>query len=193
MDRAQKQRRFIETMMPFSDQLYSYGYYLTGDREQAEDLLQETFLKAFRFFDKFEEGSNAKAWLYTIMKNTYINFYRKTKRIPVQMEFNEETFVGDKGRSPSDMEGSLEHTMSDDVVSALALLPEKFKSIIILRDIEDMPYEEIAEALNIPIGTVRSRLHRARAVLFSRLKSYATSVGYKVGDRFAPQELVLAG
>lgn len=192
MNNDLKRTRFVETMMPFSDQLHSYGYYLTGDREHAADLLQETYMRAFRFFDKFEEGTNAKAWLYTIMKNTFINNYRQTKRMPISLEFNEEIFTQRRGNTIGDMEGAIEHALSDDVVNALSSLPEKFKSIIILRDIEDMPYEEIAEVLNIPIGTVRSRLHRARTVLFTKLKAYAKSAGYEVSDRFAPQEFALA-
>jgi RNA polymerase sigma-70 factor (ECF subfamily) len=192
MDIEAKHRQFVDTIMPFSDQLHSYGYYLTGNREQAADLLQETNMRAFRFFDKFEEGTNAKAWLYTIMKNTYINSYRQTKRMPIPVEFNEEIFSHRRNGASDGMDGAIEHTLSDEVVKALSSLPEKFKSIIILRDIEDMPYEEIAEVLNIPIGTVRSRLHRARSVLFSRLKSYATSVGYEVSNRFNTNELALA-
>jgi RNA polymerase sigma factor (sigma-70 family) len=187
-----KQGRFVDTMMPYSDQLHSYAYYLTGQKEQAADLLQETFLKAYRFFDSFETGSNAKAWLYTIMKNTFINNYRQTKRIPSVVEFNEEIYDHRDSNVFNQFGGSIEHTLSDDVVTALASLPEKFKSIIILRDIEDMPYEEIAEVLDIPIGTVRSRLHRARAILFSRLKSYAKSVGYEVSNRFNGGDLAMA-
>jgi RNA polymerase sigma-70 factor (ECF subfamily) len=191
MNRETQRNQFVDTMMPFSDQLHSYGYYLTGNREQAADLLQETYMRAFRFFDKFEEGSNAKAWLYTIMKNTFINSYRQTKRMPIPVEFNEEVFSHRGDRSTDEMDDAVEHMLSDEVVNALSSLPEKFKSIVILRDIEDMPYEEIAEVLNIPIGTVRSRLHRARSVLFSRLKSYAKSVGYEVTNRFDQHELAL--
>jgi RNA polymerase sigma-70 factor (ECF subfamily) len=192
MNTNTQKSRFVEIMLPYSDQLHSYGYYLTGDKEQAADLLQETYLRAFRFFDRFEEGTNAKAWLYTIMKNTFINTYRHAKRTPTTVEFNDELFTGPTGNAFGDMDSSLEHALGDDVVRALASLPEKFKSIIILRDIEDMPYEEIAEVLNIPIGTVRSRLHRARSVLFSRLKSYAKAVGYDVSERFHMNEVALS-
>jgi RNA polymerase sigma-70 factor, ECF subfamily len=185
--------RFKASMTPHMDQMYNYAMYLTGEREEANDLLQETFLKAYRFYDKYEEGTNAKAWLYRIMRNTYINEYRRVKRLPDLVEFDEQIsapyFSSEVKRGPAEYEGEL---FGDEIASAIARLPEKFKSVIMLRDVEDLPYEEIAEALDIPVGTVRSRLHRARALLFDRLKNYAQDRGYKVGDRFEPAELAMA-
>jgi len=180
---------FEQVMLPYSDVLYSYAYYLTGSREDANDLLQETFLKAFRFLDKFEEGTNAKAWLYRIMRNTYINEYRRMKRQPEVLEYDEQLtpyqmLPSTEGHS-FNLQRQLEHTLPDEVADAISRLPERFKSVVVLRDIEDLPYEEIAEALEIPIGTVRSRLHRARALLFERLKNFARDHGYAVGKRFA--------
>jgi RNA polymerase sigma-70 factor (ECF subfamily) len=192
MNQDQKKREFVETMMPFSNQLYSYACYFTGDNDAAGDLLQETYLRAFRFFDKFDRGTNARAWLHTIMKNTYINSYRQKKRSPIVVEFNEQRFLPHFNHASGDIAGALDHVFGDEVVNALSSLPTKFKSIVILRDIEDMPYEEIAEVLQIPIGTVRSRLHRARAILFSKLKSYAKASGREVNDRFAPRNFTLA-
>jgi len=191
-----RHRRFEKEMMPYMDQLFNYATYLSGDREQASDLLQDTYMKAYRFFDKFETGTNAKAWLYRIMKNTYINEYRRTHRQPEIVEFDEQISpyqMSAGGRNDNDLRNMLDTQMfDDDIAGALAGLPEKFKSVIVLRDLEELPYEEIAEVLEIPIGTVRSRLHRARALLFDKLKTYAREKGYTVGDRFLPGELALA-
>jgi RNA polymerase sigma-70 factor (ECF subfamily) len=191
-----RHRRFEKEMMPYMDQLFNYALYLSGDREQASDLLQDTYMKAYRFFDKFEAGTNAKAWLYRIMKNTYINEYRRTHRLPEIVEYDEQISpyqMSAQGREDNDLRNMLDTQMfDDDIAGALAGLPEKFKSVIVLRDLEEMPYEEIAEVLEIPIGTVRSRLHRARALLFDMLKSYARDKGYTVGDRFLPADLALA-
>jgi RNA polymerase sigma-70 factor (ECF subfamily) len=190
---SDRHARFKASMTPHMDQMYNYAMYLTGERDEANDLLQETFLKAYRFYDKYEEGTNAKAWLYRIMRNTYINEYRRLKRLPDLVEFDEQIsapyFAPEVQRSAKQFEGEL---FGDEIATAIARLPEKFKSVIMLRDVEDLPYEEIAEALDIPVGTVRSRLHRARALLFDRLKGYAQDRGYSVGDRFEPAELAIA-
>jgi len=188
-----KQEMFKKEMVPFMDPMYGYAIYLTGDRDGAHDLLQETFLKAFRFYEKFEQGTNAKAWLYRIMRNTYINEYRRIKRTPDIVEYDEQIsayqMMKREERRPDDIAGEI---FEDEIAVAIASLPEKFKSVIVLRDVEDLPYEEIAEALEIPIGTVRSRLHRARAILFDKLKEYAKDRGHVVGDRFIPEHYALA-
>jgi len=193
-----RQERFNKEMVPYMDMLYSYAVYMTGDRDEASDLLQETFLKAFRFFDKFEAGTNAKAWLYRIMRNTYINEYRRVKRLPNIVEYDEQIshyhMVNEETISPEDIRRKIDGEMfDDDIAGAISSLPEKFKSVVILRDVEDLPYEEIAEALEIPIGTVRSRLHRARVLLFDALKDYARTRGYAVSDTFVPAEYAMAG
>jgi RNA polymerase sigma factor (sigma-70 family) len=193
----QKHAEFKQTMMPYSDMLYSYGYYLTNDKDDANDLLQDTYMKAFRFYDRFEQGTNAKAWLYRIMRNTYINEYRRLKRLPELVTYDEQIsayqMTPRDTRDDNDLRDQIENRMFGDEISvAIASLPEKFKSVVVLRDIEDMPYEEIAEALQIPVGTVRSRLHRARALMFGKLKEYAKQHGYTVGDRFEPVELAMA-
>lgn len=189
---------FERTMVPHMDQLHGYAYYLAGEKEAAADLLQETFLKAYRFFDKFEQGTNAKAWLYRIMRNTYINEYRRTKRQPEHVQYDEQVSAYQMLPVPADQSNDLRDIIDsklfgDEIATAVADLPEKFKSVVVLRDIEDMPYEEIAEVLEVPIGTVRSRLHRARAMLFDRLKGYAGSRGYIVGESFAEPALAVAG
>ena len=191
--RDTKQEMFQNDMVPHMDVLYGYAVYLTGDREEAHDLLQETFLKAFRFYDKFEQGSNAKAWLYRIMRNTYINDYRRVKRTPDIVEYDEQIsayqMIKHDTKRPDEIETEM---FEDEIASAISSLPEKFKSVIYLRDVEDLPYEEIAEALEIPIGTVRSRLHRARAILFEKLKVYARERGYRVGGKFVQADYALA-
>jgi RNA polymerase sigma-70 factor (ECF subfamily) len=188
---------FKEIMMPYSDMLYSYGYFLSGNEDDARDLLQDTYLKAFRFYDKFEQGTNAKAWLYRIMRNTFINEYRRVKRLPELVTYDEQISAYQMAHRESndmnDLQNQIENRMlGDEISDAISALPEKFKSVVVLRDIEDMPYEEIAEALQIPVGTVRSRLHRARALMFSKLKEYAKDHGYMVGDRFEPADLAMA-
>lgn len=188
---GEKQIKFNVEMVPFMDALYNYAVYLSGNSETAKDLLQETYLKAFRFYDKFEQGTNAKAWLYRIMKNTYINEYRRIRRVPELVEFDERISpyqqVPGAEEGDGDLRKAIDGRMFDDeLLGAISSLPEKFKSVVILRDVEDMPYEEIAEVLSIPVGTVRSRLHRARALLFDLLKGYASSRGYRVPERFVP-------
>ncbi len=192
-----RQSQFEQEMMPFMDMLRNYALYLSGNKQQADDLLQDTYLKAFRFYDKFARGTNAKAWLYRIMKNTYINEYRRTHRLPEIVEYNEQIsayqIADSDDASQNDLRNMLDSQLfDDDMAGALAALPEKFKSVIVLRDIEDLPYEEIADVLEIPIGTVRSRLHRARALLFDRLKEYARKKGYTVGERLIPGDFALA-
>jgi RNA polymerase sigma-70 factor (ECF subfamily) len=193
-----RHERFNREMLPHMDMLYSYAVYMTGNRDEASDLLQETFLKAFRFFDKFEAGTNAKAWLYRIMRNTYINEYRRVKRLPDIVEYDEHVsyhkMVTNETIGPDDLRNKIDGEMFDDnIADAIASLPEKFKSVVILRDVEDLPYEEIAAALEIPIGTVRSRLHRARVLLFDALKDYAKTRGYAVGKSFVPTDFAMAG
>ncbi len=191
-EKPKQQERFNKVMVPHMDVIFNYGLYLTGDREEANDLLQETYLKAFRFFDKFEPGTNAKAWLYRIMRNTFINEYRRVKRLPDLVQYDEQISSyqmlpreEEKTELRKQINGEL---FEDEIAGAIASLPEKFKSVIVLRDVEDLPYEEIADALEIPVGTVRSLLHRARAILFAKLRDYAMSKGYSVPDVFSPAE-----
>jgi RNA polymerase sigma-70 factor (ECF subfamily) len=192
LEEKPKQERFNKVMVPHMDVLYNYGLYLTGDQEEANDLLQETYLKAFRFFEKFEPGTNAKAWLYRIMRNTFINEYRRVKRLPDIVQYDEQISAyqmlpreEENTELRKQINGEL---FEDEIAGAIASLPEKFKSVIVLRDVQDLPYEEIADALEIPVGTVRSRLHRARAILFAKLRDYATAKGYSVPDMFSPAE-----
>lgn len=196
--KPQKQQEFDREMVPHMDTMYNYALYLTGKREAAEDLLQETFLKAYRFFDSFQQGTNSKAWLYRIMRNTFINEYRREKRIPDHVEYDDQIsgphLIQEDTAGRVDLAGmGTSELFEDEIATAIASLPEKYKSVVILRDIEELQYEEIAEAMEIPIGTVRSRLHRARAILFDALREFARGRGYAVGERFVPQESLVAG
>jgi RNA polymerase sigma-70 factor (ECF subfamily) len=130
------------------------------------------------------------------MRNTFINEYRRVKRLPDMVEYDEQISsyqMLPRDEEETDLKGEINGEMFDDeIAGAISSLPEKFKSVIVLRDVEDLPYEEIAGALDIPIGTVRSRLHRARALLFSKLKSYARLRGYVVSDHFVDPDLAMA-
>jgi len=184
LSKSKQEVRFEKEFMPHVEALHTFGYHLSYNEEDAADLVQETYLKAFKFIDKFEEGTNAKAWLFKIMKNAYINDYRKRTKRPTQVDYEElEAYHdGDDAQLSSyyDLREDLfEKVMGDEVTFAINALPEDFKTVIFLSDIEEFSYEEISKILDIPIGTVRSRLFRARNVLKNILKNYAAKMGYK--------------
>jgi RNA polymerase sigma-70 factor (ECF subfamily) len=163
--------------------LYTFATRLTNSADEAADLVQDTFLKAYRFFDSFESGTNCKAWLFRILKNAYINEYRRTAKSPKSVSYEEVEEFYDTIRDSSVSSNSLEEhlfdrTLDDDVSAALASLPEEFRQVVILADIEQFTYEEIAEFFDCPIGTVRSRLHRARKLLATKLAEYARQHGW---------------
>lgn len=178
-----KQSLFEQEALPHMNALYSFAVRLCRDRDDASDLLQETFLKGYRFFDKFETGTNCKAWLFRILKNTYINQYRKDKKEPDTIEYDtiEEFYdlIRSESTESTDLQKRIFDNLLDDEISiALDSLPESFRTAIILCDLEGMTYDEISEILECPIGTVRSRLHRARNILASKLIKYAKNRGY---------------
>jgi RNA polymerase sigma-70 factor (ECF subfamily) len=183
----EKQRQLYEDFereaVPHMDALYNFALKMTGDSDEADDLVQETYLKAFRFFDKFEKGTNCKAWLFRIMKNTYINKYRKETKEPDKIDYEEvENFYENVKPSSTDsahLEKDIYDNLLDDELSeAINSLPDDFKTVVILCDIEGFTYEEIADFIDVPVGTVRSRLHRARKMLFTKLQKYASDRGY---------------
>lgn len=180
---SQRHRDFEQEALPHMDALYNFALRMTNDPDEADDLLQETYLKAYRFFDKFEKGTNCKAWLFRIMKNSFINMYRKTSKEPDKVDYNDvEEFyhmIRAESSDPNDLEAKLfSNLLDDDVSRALEELPEEFRTVVILCDIEGFTYEEIADFVECPIGTVRSRLHRGRKMLRARLFEYARSRGY---------------
>ncbi len=180
---TQKQREFQSEALPHMDLLYNYALRMTYNSADAEDLVQETFLKAFRFWDSYEKGTNIRAWLFRIMKNAYINRYRKEKKEPETVEYEEvENFynsIRESVSESSDLQETLyNNLLEDDVATAIAELPEDFRTVVILCDIEGLTYEEVAEFVDCPIGTVRSRLHRGRKMLRAKLLDYARKRGY---------------
>lgn len=189
--RAGYDELYHKEMVPHMTLLYNYALRLTGNEDDAKDLLQDTYLKAYRFIDKYQKETNAKAWLFRILKNSFINNYRKSTRTPDQVEYQEvEEYVDllrDKNSPVSDLRHDFyDNLLEDEVVSAMDSLTEEFRTIIILSDLEEMTYEEIADILEIPLGTVRSRLHRARKVMQEKLYSYAVNHGYITPKRNAP-------
>jgi RNA polymerase sigma factor (sigma-70 family) len=174
---------FEKEMMPHIRALYHFAYRLANDEDDANDLVQDTYLKAYRFYSSYEKGSNAKAWLFRILKNSFINNYRKTSKEPNKVDYEEaETYLNTGKSSYSDSIDQREllfrGMIGDEVSHALASLPVDFRTVIILCDIEEFTYEEIAKIIDIPIGTVRSRLHRARKMLRDKLLTYAVQMGY---------------
>ncbi|WP_236587951.1 sigma-70 family RNA polymerase sigma factor [Marivirga aurantiaca] len=179
-----KQRVFNKEFMPHIDAMYNFAYRLTLDEDDAKDLVQETYLKAFRFIKSFEEGTNAKAWLFRILKNSFINNYRKTSKQPNKVDYQEvESYYNSESvdeKITTDLRvETVQHMIGDEITNALNSLDIDFRTVIILCDLEGFTYEEMAKILDIPIGTVRSRLHRARNLLKEKLVNYATSMGYK--------------
>jgi RNA polymerase sigma-70 factor (ECF subfamily) len=163
--------RFDRDVLPLLPNLYGAALRLTRNPQDAEDLIQETYLRAFRGFGGFEEGTNLKAWMYRILTNTFINAYRKKQREPVTVQDDEiEDWylfdrLGESGVEASAETEVLERIPDEDVQRALEGLPESFRMAVLLADVEGFSYKEIAEILDIPIGTVMSRLHRGRKAL----------------------------
>ncbi len=179
-----KKRVFNEEFMPHIDAMYNFAFRLTLDEDDAKDLVQETFMKAYRFINSFETGTNAKAWLFRILKNSFINNYRKKSKQPNKVDYQEvETFYNsdsvNKNITTDLRVETVQHLIGDEITNALNSLDVDFRTVIILCDLEGFTYEEMAKILDIPIGTVRSRLHRARNLLKEKLKQYASSLGYK--------------
>lgn len=172
-------------LLPHADALNTFAYHLTYNDADANDLVQEAFLKAYRFIDKYEVGSNAKAWLFKILKNAFINNYRKKSKQPTKVDYEEIVSYHD-GENDTNYasymdlrEEMFQHMMGDEVTIAINKLPVDFRTVILLCDIEGFTYEEISKIIDIPIGTVRSRLHRARNLLKATLHDYAVEMGYE--------------
>ncbi len=180
----QKYRIFENEFLPHIDAMYNFAYRITNDEDAAKDLIQDTFYKAFKFISSFQQGTNAKAWLFRILKNSFINEFRKKNKEPSMIDYQDvETYYNsddvNEVITPDLRVDVLQDMIGDEVSNALNTLAVDFRIVIILCDIEGFTYEEMSKILDIPIGTVRSRLHRARNLLREKLKEYAKVMGYK--------------
>ena len=183
------QADFERDAMQYAPQLYSAALRMTRNPADAEDVVQETFLKAYRAYDSFEEGTNLKAWLYRILTNTYINKYRKQQRRPSEVELGElqdlylyRRLGESSGASYSAEKEALDQFVDTDIIEALESLPESFRMPVVLADVDGFSYKEIADILDIPIGTVMSRLHRGRKALQRKLWNVAEERGIAGND-----------
>jgi len=183
------QKNFERDAMPFAHQLFSTALRMTRNHAEAEDLVQETYLKAYRAYDSFREGTNLKAWLYRILTNSYINRYRRQMRRPAETDLGdvEDLYlyrrIGDTSQVAQSAEDeALDMFVDEDVKAALESLPEQFRLPVLLADVEGFSYKEIAEIMDVPIGTVMSRLHRGRKALQKALWDYAEEHGFRGAD-----------
>lgn len=180
-----EKKRFQEDALPLLDSLYAGALRMTRNPADAEDLVQETMLRAYRAFDRFEAGTNLKAWLFRILTNAYINTYRKKQREPKKVSADEledfDLFQELKDHDPAFTRSAetvvLDSLVDSDIIEALDDLPEQFRLAVVLSDLEDFSYAEMAEIMDVPLGTVMSRLHRGRKALQKRLWELARDRG----------------
>lgn len=189
---ADNQRKVIvfeRELFPQVNALYNFAYHLTYSEEDSNDLVQETYLKAYKHIDKYQRGTNAKAWLFRILKNAFINEYRKKNSRPTKVDFEDIVQYHDTDQDhvlyPDFRQEIYQNLIGDEVTIAVNSLPIDFRTVLLLCDVEGFTYEEISKIIEIPIGTVRSRLHRARNMLKKRLYQYAHRSGYK--DKRGPK------
>ena len=181
--RKEKNDIFEEEFLPHIHSMYNFAYRLTFNEDDTKDLVQDTYLKAFRFIESFEKGTNAKAWLFRILKNSFINDFRKKSKEPSKLDYQEvETYYNSDDvdeKITTDLRAeTVQDMIGDEISNALNSLDVDFRTVIILCDLEGFKYDEMAKILDVPIGTVRSRLHRARNLLKEKLTEYARKMGY---------------
>jgi RNA polymerase sigma-70 factor (ECF subfamily) len=184
MTEEEKQEVFEEEALPHLNALYNYARSISYSDQDAEDLVQETFMRAYRYFHQYTPGTNCKAWLFTILRNLYNTKYKKYKNTPDQVHYEAEEQIYEQIvnedlstviKNPE--EEFFENILPDEIVNAIEDLPEKYRSCIVLSDVEDFSYKEISDILDIPIGTVMSRLHRGRNILKKKLVDFAKEKG----------------
>lgn len=183
INEIKRQQDFQTEAMPHQSALYNYALKIVRNSDDAQDLVQETYYKAYKNYHQFNEGTNSKAWMFMILKNTFINNYRKLKKEPAKLDYDEIESFYESIKSDQVNYNNLDldfynNLFDDELSTALAKLPEKMKEVFLLCDLEGYTYEEIAKIVNIPVGTVRSRLHRARKILQEELFGYAKVNGY---------------
>jgi RNA polymerase sigma-70 factor (ECF subfamily) len=184
---AERKKRFERDALQYMNQLYAAAMRYTRNPEDAQDLVQDTYAKAYTSFHQFEPGTNLKAWLYRVLTTTFINTYRKDQRRPQTSDSELEDWqiaeasshTSDQGKSSEDV--VLENLPDSDIKNALAEIPEEFRMAVYLADVEGFSYKEIAEIVGVPAGTVMSRLHRGRKQLREKLTDYARERGYVKG------------
>lgn len=176
---------FSSDELPFYDELYRTGLRLTRSVEETEDLLQETYLKAYRHYERFEDGTNLRAWLFRILRNSHINSYRRQRSRPQEVDFSklEEFWTTDpEGEAePAAGEAIALNELDHEVRDALRALPHEYKMAVLLVDLQGFSYQEVAEILGVPVGTVMSRLYRGRKGLERSLLSYGKRYNYLDG------------
>lgn len=185
--KAERTKRFERDALQYMNQLYAAAMRYTKNPEDAQDLVQDTYIKAYNSFHQFEPGTNLKAWLYRVLTTTFINNYRKDQRRPQTSDSELEDWqlaeasshTSDQGKSTEDV--VLENLPDSDIKNALAQIPEEFRMVVYLADVEGFSYKEIAEIVGVPTGTVMSRLHRGRKQLREKLTDYARERGYVKG------------
>ncbi|MDO4908660.1 MAG: sigma-70 family RNA polymerase sigma factor [Corynebacterium sp.] len=190
MPQLDLKERFQTEALPLLDTLYAGALRMTKNAADAEDLVQETYMKAFEKFDSFTEGTNLKAWLYRIMTNTYINHYRKAQRRPTETSAEEITdyqLLSTSSHESTGLESAeveaLKLLPDTEIAEALNALSDDYRMVIYYSDIEGLPYKEIADILDVPLGTVMSRLHRGRKKLREALKEVAAEQGIGVQNK----------
>jgi RNA polymerase sigma-70 factor (ECF subfamily) len=174
---------FTNETLPHRNALYNYALKISGNSDDAQDLVQETYYKAYRHFDKFQTGTNSKAWMFMILKNSFINDYRKSKREPYKLDYEQiqnfyENVKSDRSQTNNLDTEYFNNLFDDELTEAIDQLPTKMREVFLLCDLDGNSYEETAELVGCPIGTVRSRLHRARHLLQEVLFDYAKDRGY---------------
>ena len=185
-----RKAEFEETALEYLTPLFNLALNLTRNRKDAEDLVQETYLRAYRFFGSYQPGTHIKAWLFRILRNTFINRYRAQKVRPDEVDFSkvelayervvdEQFLQANRPVSPED--ALMNGVLDEEIETAMARLPEEYRSVVIMALVEDLSYKEIASALSIPLGTVMSRLHRGRKMLQNQLLEYARKKGILSG------------
>lgn len=169
---------FDQEILPHLDLLYRVALRFTREPAKAEDLVQDTMVKAYRNWEKFEPGTSARAWLLAILRNTFINAYRREKREPIPMEHEVlDAMAAHPGEDSDPEDAFFDKIVDERILKALDTLPPEFREVMVLSDVEGLPYAEIAHALAIPVGTVKSRLFRARRLMQTELYQHALESG----------------